>query len=292
MLAGAVGDPLEVLGRRLAVRAVAAVEIVARIGPPPRNPRAESVVSAVRRRVARRRCRHDPVRFGVAESAAGVVLRLDAEHRVPFDEMRGFGFDLCLDLEFRSPEFLHLELMVMTVRSAGRAQFDRAGAEVHIVGQLELEIEGAEHIHFGRSLRDLVASRVAHDVRHAAARAVAERLYVAEFAAFVKPYVTLDRNLFLGTVHLAVVENEPRQRIGIRLLVPASVIAPIVLGVLGHERDVPAPFRDQDVCCLFGSSVRQRQSQDPVLAGLGTGRGKNGLGLGDVAVLIDRLDLF
>src|SRR5205085_11910142 len=99
----------------------------------------------------------------------------------------------------------------------------------HRSGQFQLRIETAERVYLRSAFRNLVALRILQSVRDCVACARAGHSDIAEFCAadFANP--TLDVNLFARTIHLAVVEDEPAQRINGISLVPACSTAPPIV---------------------------------------------------------------
>ncbi len=93
-------------------RAAAAITAIITAITPPRRPRSERIISAIRRRVIGRIRRHRPVRVGVRQTAARVIFRFDRNVRRIADEMRRFGFDFRRNFKFRSAKFLNLKIMI------------------------------------------------------------------------------------------------------------------------------------------------------------------------------------
>ena len=146
-------------------------------------------------------------------------------------------------------------------------QIDMGITKIGVVGQREFEIECTKRVQIGRSLCDLVVSRVLDGICQAVCR-VAESLDIAEFAGRDLSDITFDRDFFFRLVHFAVVKNEPAKRIGLAFFVPVAAVLPIIFGIFGQKCDVLAAFGDQHILLLFRRRVRQRQTQNAVVAGL------------------------
>src|SRR5206468_1385918 len=95
-----------------------------------------------------------------------------------------------------------------------------------------------------RTLRDLVALRIAQGVSDCVACARARHADIAELAATDETNPTFEVNFFARTIHLAVVENIPAKRVNCVALVPTRASAPPFV-MLRQDGNVTPLTRDE-----------------------------------------------
>src|SRR4051794_25972513 len=100
MLSACIRDAFKGLRRSAAIIATPPVAAIL-INSPPRGPRAEGIIAAIRRCVVRSGRRDRPVRLSVSQPAARIVVSIDADISRAANKERGFGFDLGGNFEFR-----------------------------------------------------------------------------------------------------------------------------------------------------------------------------------------------
>ena len=251
MRASRVGLALEVPCLRGLVAAAvtaAVVVVVAAVIAPPRLPRAEDEVIAVRRGEARLARGHVPARGSAGEWTTGKVFRGHGDIATAPDEERALA-RLRADLELGAAELLDLEVVaVVALHRPLGLERDRRVAEVGRLRQRELCIEPADRIDRRGARADLVTLRVGDLVRHARHRAT-DPSDVAPLALVDHAEPALERDLLARLVHLAIVDHVPGDLLAARTLHPAAGLG-IPVRILGDERDVVALPGEQHVRAL------------------------------------------
>ena len=263
VFARGVGARIE--GSGLALTVTAAVEVVA----PPGRPRAEGEVAPVRRPIGRGRRRHRPIGLRAGERTTGVVGRFDCGHSVIAHHERSFADGGC-DLKLRSAEFLNLEVVaVLSIVAVGQdavghAQVHAGVAQVHIFGQIELQIEATQRVERGCALGHAVALRLVDFVAELAAPVRFEQRHIAGGAGGDAAQPALEVDGFAGFVHGAVVEDEVAGVGALRFLAPAVLWVAVVVTGIRIESDVVALLHEDQLRPVVAG---QRQGDGAGLVG-------------------------
>src|SRR5436190_8317740 len=161
MLAACIGHALKSLSRAAAkgTPTHSVHFVIAEIrNSPPRHPRAECVIAAIRRSVICRRRSYRPIRFRIDKPAAGVIFRFYGKQSLAADKMRSFGLDLGCHLKFGTAKLLYLKRVLVTAarKTAVGTEFDIRIAKIRVVRDREFKVEGPKGIQISCSFCDLI----------------------------------------------------------------------------------------------------------------------------------------